>query len=298
MYLNERAWQEPIENEKNITDAMFNFLRIYKELKERHQVLYVPKGLDRWLNSNTVPLGKWINSVDPTYRLMYLEMWDKRKEYEPEQDIEFQYKEVPLISATEALVNNSFVLSVATASEWETDVFEGKVISLESDEEETTQVLNVCNQSQLQNSGIQEMLQPQSRWLNKIYDYKEMWRRRKEIFEMLDFCPSVEQNLSNLQRSYFSLVLQRLLELEQYCETHTGMFSPDEIQSKTTPESSETLNKYCSEHTFVDENGEEYLASWHIRFTGIPGRIFFVPNYHGNRMLICYIGKKLPNVSY
>ncbi|MFR3320511.1 MAG: hypothetical protein ACLTSZ_04235 [Lachnospiraceae bacterium] len=38
------------------------------------------------------------------------------------------------------------------------------------------------------------------------------------------------------------------------------------------------------------------MASWHMRFTGIPGRIFFVPGYEPERMLVCYIGKKLKNV--
>lgn len=44
--------------------------------------------------------------------------------------------------------------------------------------------------------------------------------------------------------------------------------------------------------------GVEYLASWHMRFTVIPGRIFFIPQYKDDKILVCYIGKKLKNVSY
>ena len=46
---------------------------------------------------------------------------------------------------------------------------------------------------------------------------------------------------------------------------------------------------------FYDIDKKSYLAKWHMRFTGIPGRIFFVPNYSKETILICYIGKKLPN---
>lgn len=58
------------------------------------------------------------------------------------------------------------------------------------------------------------------------------------------------------------------------------------------------MEMYQKQHTFRDENDVEYQASWHMRFTGIPGRIFFVPDYTDAAMLICYIGKKLPNASY
>ena len=69
-----------------------------------------------------------------------------------------------------------------------------------------------------------------------------------------------------------------------------------ELLSKTTPESEETLKRYKKEHTFRDEAGNDYVASWHMRFTGIPGRIFFIPDYSAEGMLVCYIGKKLKTV--
>ena len=65
-----------------------------------------------------------------------------------------------------------------------------------------------------------------------------------------------------------------------------------------TPESESTLQKYKDEHTFSDDQGQKYLASWHIRFTGIEGRIFFVPDYEQDCILICHVGGKLPNVSF
>ena len=58
------------------------------------------------------------------------------------------------------------------------------------------------------------------------------------------------------------------------------------------------MQKYEKEHTFCDENGRAFLVSWHMRFTGIPGRIFFVPNYELNKILVCYIGKKLKTLKY
>lgn len=70
------------------------------------------------------------------------------------------------------------------------------------------------------------------------------------------------------------------------------------LEEKLEQESLVTLDKYKKEHTFIDELGVEYLASWHMRFTVIPGRIFFIPQYKDDKILVCYIGKKLKNVSY
>lgn len=64
--------------------------------------------------------------------------------------------------------------------------------------------------------------------------------------------------------------------------------------------------QYISESDFLpvldkkdnEYESVEYLASWHMRFTVIPGRIFFIPQYKDDKILVCYIGKKLKNVSY
>lgn len=93
-------------------------------------------------------------------------------------------------------------------------------------------------------------------------------------------------------------IVKKLKELERYCVDYAGMRFDATLLTKTTPESQGTLTQYEKEHTFTDEKGTAYIASWHMRFTGIPGRIFFVPDYEEDSILICYVGKKLKNLSY
>lgn len=97
---------------------------------------------------------------------------------------------------------------------------------------------------------------------------------------------------------YLSQVVRKLAELESYCVKHTGeRFEPSYL-TKVTPESKATMEKYKDKHIFMDISGVKHIASWHLRFTGIPGRIFFIPEYKKDCILVCYIGKKLPNVKY
>ena len=157
-------------------------------------------------------------------------------------------------------------------------------------------VRNVFSASQLAEEPLAAALK--ATFAVTIYTYEELWERRSRLFPHLRFCPSVRRDLENLEKSYIRQIVKKLSELEEYSSKYQGLpFRPDHL-TKTTPESDTTMEMYQKQHTFRDENDVEYQASWHMRFTGIPGRIFFVPDYTDAAMLICYIGKKLPNASY
>ena len=81
--------------------------------------------------------------------------------------------------------------------------------------------------------------------------------------------------------------------------TTNSRFTSETVRLGMTKEKFvEQFGQPFKESFFRDENGVEYEASWHMRFTGISGRIFFVPDYTDTEMLVCYIGKKLPNATY
>ena len=132
----------------------------------------------------------------------------------------------------------------------------------------------------------------------KVSSYDELCKRRKEFFPHLEFCPSVKGDLKLLEMFYLAQIVRKLAELESYCVKHIGGKFEPSCLTKVTPESRATMEKYKNKHTFTDDNGVEHVASWHLRFTGIPGRIFFIPEYKKDCMLVCYIGRKLPNVKY
>lgn len=128
-------------------------------------------------------------------------------------------------------------------------------------------------------------------------DYNSLWNNKEMLFPHLVFCPSIANNFSKLQVSYILQIYSRLEELEHYFSTWNLKFDFTQLKN-ASPESDSTLKEFEQEHTFRDVNGDSYVASWHVRFTGIEGRIFFIPYYKERKALICYIGKKLPNVTY
>lgn len=298
MYLNEKAWQTCQNNKYLVKDAMVQLLNIYKTLGKRYNILsiYVYKDLEKTFSSKEYSFEKWFHDVDPDTRSLFRTMWEHRISFQQEEEMEFMFEDEPLYAGTEAILNDSCVISVGFHDKWKNPTLSGEMILLEGDNE-TAELLNLYTEKQIDDSCIREICLRESRNI-QIYTYEELWLRKEKLFPHLMFCPSVKDDMKVLQKAYISQVINKLMELEEYCRNNTGKVFDAGKLSKTTPESEATMNMYKKEHTFKDENNTLHTVSWHMRFTGIPGRIFFeLPDQNG-RILICYIGKKLPNATY
>lgn len=298
MYLNEKSF-EIVQDDKYIVDcAMKNFLDIYATIKQNYSRLeiYIPQNEPIYLRSAEYPIGKWLASTDQEYKRLFLTFYDKCIKYSPEKDYEVIFQNQTLIGGTEAYLNNSFMISICLTSEWKQDIIGGTLYALEEPSEKNVFIKNIFDVQQVEEDAIKNILSEENSI--QLYSYDDLWLHKEDLFPHLRFCPSVEQNLAKLQKSYLKQVKKKLCELENYCAKYGSQVINTTLISKTTQESKSTLSKYKTEHTFCDENNTNYIASWHMRFTGIPGRIYFVPNYKTNYMLICFIGRKLPNVTY
>ncbi len=298
MYLNEKSWNVSQENPYIVDSAMRQFLEIYASMARDFHIteVYVPEDEELYLHSTVYPMEKWLAKADIEYRRLYLTFRQKMITYQPENEVELTYEKNWLKGGTEAFLNDSFMISVLFDEKWKQKTVRASVFSLQDMEETETEIPNVFEKEQLHCSPVVEILKAAN--TVKIYSYEELWARKEQLFPHLCFCPSVEYDLKRLETFYLPQIIRKLRELDNYCRENTDViFQPGSL-TKTTTESDSTMKKYKKEHTFLDEDGTEYTATWHMRFTGIPGRIFFVPQYRSDCMLICYIGKKLPNVSY
>lgn len=298
MYLNEKAWEAEPENLYEASDALKNFLDMYKVLAGAYgrPEVYVPSEDEPYFRSVTYSVAKWLSEVDIEYRRLYLSFWNRRCVYTPDDEYEVYEGQTALRGGTEAVLNDSFMLSICLDDRWERPEIPAVLFSLADNAESPVVVRNVFSASQLAEEPLAAALK--ATFAVTIYTYEELWERRSRLFPHLRFCPSVRRDLENLEKSYIRQIVKKLSELEEYSSKYPGLpFRPEHL-TKTTPESDTTMEMYQKQHTFRDENDVEYQASWHMRFTGIPGRIFFVPDYTDAAMLICYIGKKLPNASY
>ena len=297
MYLNEKSWTAREEDPYKIDCKMRNFLDIYSTLKRQYPAkeVSVPDDEILYLRSDQYPLEKWLATADREYRRLYLSFWGKRITYHPEDEYEVSVDGESLKGGTEAYLNDSVMLSIGLDEKWEQESIDGVLTSLYEDEQHVS-VINIYEKEQLKSHVIECILKREDSF--QIQSYEELWLKRGELFPHLRFCPAVETNFRELEYFYLHQIVKKLKELERYCVDYAGMRFDVTLLTKTTPESQGTLTQYEKEHTFTDEKGTAYIASWHMRFTGIPGRIFFVPDYEEDSILICYVGKKLKNLSY
>ena len=297
MYLNEKSWHVQQEDLYVIDEKIRKFLDIYALMKRKNprKEIFVSEDEQLYIDSKNYPLAKWLSEADIEYRRLYLSFWSKRITYKPEDEYEVNVEDEILKGGTEAYLNDSFMVSIGLDEKWEQKDIKATLFSVYEEEKEIN-INNIYCKEQLDDNDVEEVFYREKR--KSVKSYEQLWDQKEELFPHLSFCPSVEEDFSCLQISYLDGVVKKLLELERYC-TNFGneIFDPSKL-TKTTGESLATLDKYRKEHTFIDEIGVEYLASWHMRFTGIPGRIFFIPQYEDDKILVCYIGKKLKNVSY
>lgn len=298
MYLNEKSWKVQQDEPYLIDGAIRKFLDIYAAIKRKYPRLeiYVPENETIILQSTKYPFEKWLATVDREYQRLYLSFWQKRITYSPEDEYEIAFEGEELRGGTEAYLNDSFMISIGLTDKWKQELVVGELTALRNDDERTVKVKNIFFKEQLENKQIIDIFQKETGI--RVCSYPELWRRRKDFFPHLSFCPSVENNLNILENFYLNQIVKKLIELENYCNNYVDKRFDASLLTKTTIESRSTIDKYNMEHTFIDETGASHVASWHMRFTGIPGRIFFIPEYSENSMLICYIGKKLKNVTY
>lgn len=298
MFLNEKAWNAEQDNKYAIIEALKQFVKLYQELLFKYHVegVYVPENQEMHIRTVVYPLAKWLAEIDIDCRRSFLRFWEKRITYKPEEEYEFLHDGERIEGATEAVLSDSFVISPCLTREWEKPELKGEFYSLNEDEQQEVTVPNLYRREQLAEKIFHVMIERHT--AVKVQSYAELWRRREDLFSHLEFCPSVEKDLNELESAYINQVVKKLVELERYCANNIGKPFNKNLLSKTTTETDVTLKQFKKEHTFFDSNKVAFLASWHMRFTGIPGRIFFIPDYSVDKMLICYIGEKLKNVKY
>lgn len=298
MYLNERSWEVINIPSHDLKTALVDFVKLYSDLAQKYRLseVYVPSEEEPYLRHMTYTVAKWLSEIGIEYRQLFLSFWQKRIIYQPEDEYEAHCDSKSFLGATEAILHDSFVISLGSEEKWRKDVLSFGFYSLSANSDTEVEVPNVFAEYQLEREPVLSIIKR----LRKIsiYSYEELWRKKNDLFPHLTFCPSVQKNLCQLEKAYLQQIVRKLLELDHCAVSCKGSIFQPELLSKTTRESEETLKQYRKEHTFLDDAGVEYIASWHMRFTGIAGRIFFVPYYEDGKILVCYIGKKLPNVSY
>ncbi len=198
-----------------------------------------------------------------------------------------------------ALITNYIAVSLFSDIQWDTNFLELQVTELDENEQLTDYSEKIVHASR--SSHVKQHTDwIKNRIENKLFDRQvdgeALWERREEFFPHLIFCEQVEQQLQNLYTGnpILQQVKKRLLELEKYCQTwQTGIFNPNLLPSKTTPESDSRIQEFRQQLTIKCPDNKERLFSWHLRMTPGAWRVDFSEDLGPGKIIIGYIGLKL-----
>ncbi|NES04047.1 MAG: hypothetical protein F6K22_15130 [Okeania sp. SIO2F4] len=198
-----------------------------------------------------------------------------------------------------ALITNSLAVSLFSDIQWDTNFLELQVTELDENEQLTDYSEKIVHASR--SSHVKQHTEwIKNRIENKLFDRQvdgeTLWERRQEFFPNLIFCEQVEQQLQSLKTGdpILQQVKKRLLELEKYCQTwQTGIFNPNLLPSKTTPESDSRIQQFRQPLTIKCPDGKKRLFSWHLRMTPGAWRLYFSEYLGPGKIIIGYIGLKL-----
>ena len=132
--------------------------------------------------------------------------------------------------------------------------------------------------------------------LRQFANSAELWESREEAFPNLVFGPDVERNLTALDSGTLSIVVKRLVSLDESASEWrvTGGTMPT-WKCHVTPESPRVRDnpKLLDARRFKSHHGTQELFEWHARF-GNSGRIHLRFDPSSYEVEIGYIGPHLP----
>ena len=298
MIINECSLSDQTEDIHLINEVLVNFIQMYKKIKEidRFHEFWIADGYDLHWNSMSYPLESWLNGNGKQRdlaRFFLTNIMKNLQKYQTDSTVEGRVFNVRCLGAEEAVLQNDVLLSLPFNAKWRVDMIQVDFSKLNEGgiSRADISLFNLFDQNQIHHNTIKktEVLEK-----FQLYDFSQVWTLRKILFPNLCFCESVKDDFDCLEKSYLTQVIKKLTELEDMAATKPFQFNPRRL-CNPSPESTETLKQYKQEHTFQYDD-EPVIASWHIRFTGYPGRIYFKPLQ--DSILICHVGSHLPTVRF
>jgi hypothetical protein len=122
---------------------------------------------------------------------------------------------------------------------------------------------------------------------------QQLWDQRGFLFPRLDFCHSVEHQLTSLggNQPRFKAVLRGLSDLQKYCNNWSTPNFDIRGLANASGESQPTMQMYSEERTFLCPDGEHRVFEWHLKRWDT--RIHFFDFPASKRILVGYAGDHL-----
>jgi hypothetical protein len=197
-----------------------------------------------------------------------------------------------------AYLINGIGISLSTLAPWDRDYVRITFRTLNSltvqVEDELVEVGHVSNLTHVNFHAVRL----RNLRISAINTGSGLWDARSELFERLDFCDSVREQIHSLTTGTggLSIVCRTFGELQAYFESWQGGQFDSRMIPHTTRESETALQQFPDERTFSTPSGKRELFSWHVKRGHI--RIYFTPDAATKRCLIGYVGAHLRTAQF
>lgn len=312
LLLNELSLKNPASDQQTARYWMSNFIQTIKAIKAQGVKVYLrtKDNFHTTILAPDYPLRRWLNDqeVDQVERgfIRTLATGNPFSTNIANVDIkdienncglsEFWYQGETAIGLGVAYILDTMSVSLMSAECWDRSFLSIEAQTIDEDGVVIDEIVNIVHTSR--SNHVEE----HTEWFKNrirlgVIDGEDLWNRRDELFPSLEFCENVSKQIQNLYYGtpILTQVVNKLLELENYCKTWTeGGFNVEGIASKATPESESRLHKLVQKLTFKCPDGKDRIFSLHLRMTGAGAwRLHFSTELGPGKIIIGYIGTKI-----
>ncbi len=266
------------------------------------KVLVTPPAFLQLQVSAGYSVGRWIGEYrhgDPDRRLRIKILVDRRMEFSEcipaeqleSEDVEYGLSGEIVRGLCAAVLADGLAISLLSSEEWNVASVRIEKSWIASEDVEI-RALDVLH------AGRTAHLDDHTEWLRRIQtpppaNGSQLWNQRASLFANLDFCASVEDQLTALggDGRPFRSAMRGLRDLQSYCESWSTGGIDIHALNNASGESAPTLQMYGEERTFQCPDGQYRLFEWHVKRGDT--RIHFFDFPAQKRLLVGYVGGHL-----
>lgn len=304
MVFNDLSAQSSAPDDQTGSRWMEALSAILAHQKCRRGILATPPGFLQLMISAGCSIGRWLSNYkggDSNERLLVKRIVDKRKsfaEYLPTQgngeEAEYIWQEKVADGLAIAYREGGLAVSFPSEVQWAAPSLPLNKMWIEGNDLRSTE----CP---VPHASTTVHVDVHTKFLDRCQtdpkDGQDLWDRRAELFENLDFCDSVVEQVCHLSGNdpAFNTLVRGLRDLQAYCDSWDTPHFDVKRLVRASGESPSTLARYSSERTFLCPDGKRRVFQWHLKRWEMRIHFFDFPG--DKRLLVGYAGPHLSIVS-